>query len=485
MKTITLKNIIASLVLTAGTALTAAPKPNVILIMADDLGYANLSSYGAERINTPHIDALGASGVKFTDFHSNGAICSPTRAALLTGRYQQRVGWGIDFGSIAAVRDRKAQMNGLKLDRGLVAEEFTIAEAMKAAGYRTAVFGKWHLGYGAIHNPVNQGFDQFRGYISGNVDLVSHIDEVGNHDWWDAAELKADEGYLTTLITDYTIDFIAENKEQPFFIYLSHIAPHYPLQGPNDPAFRKVGVKRNVKQELPSDDRLLIVEKEMIESLDNEVGRLIEYLDDNDLRENTLIIFCSDNGSTSRLSAKNLTRLGAQSSNGDWRGEKTTFYEGGHRVPGMISMPGTIPAEQVSDATVMTMDLYPTILGLTGSAEVLPEDLVIDGVDLSPLVQSGTALEPRTLFWGRYDKPSKAFRGVRQSDWMLVNNELYDLAEDPTQKSDLAKTHPEKFQQLRALWNDWVLEVVPSKEKQAEYLTHEVTAVSRNKKSKK
>ncbi|MEA3476736.1 MAG: sulfatase-like hydrolase/transferase [Bacteroidota bacterium] len=198
-------------------------KPNIIIILADDYGYGDVGCYGSKRFLTPHLDALAAGGLRFTDFHSNGTVCSPTRAALLTGRYQQRTGIN---GVVTAAGHRHT---------GLDLEETTFAEVLKSEGYVTALFGKWHLGYLPDYNPVRQGFDEFTGYVSGNVDYHAHLDQTGMEDWWKQDELNPECGYTTDLITDHGVDFIQRHSEKPFLLYIAHEAPHYPYQGRNDP----------------------------------------------------------------------------------------------------------------------------------------------------------------------------------------------------------------------------------------------------------
>ena len=211
--------------------LRAADSPNFIVIMADDLGYGDLSSYGG-WIETPHLDKLAAQGMEFTDFHSSGNVCSPTRAGLMTGRYQQRAGIpGVVF----------ADPTNAVHYHGLQTSEVTFAELLRGAGYSTAIFGKWHLGYYPKYNPIQHGFDSFRGYVSGNVDFISHVDQAGVYDWWHQDKHVVEEGYTTHLITTHAIEFIEANKRKPFCLYLPHEAPHYPYQGPNDPALRSVG----------------------------------------------------------------------------------------------------------------------------------------------------------------------------------------------------------------------------------------------------
>jgi len=257
--------------------------PNIILIMADDLGYNDLGCYGSESINTPNIDKLASEGVRFTDYHSNGVVCSPTRAALLTGKYQQRA--GIE-GVVTAKNHRHTGLSG----------EVTIADFLSSYQYRTGIIGKWHLGYDTLFSPLNNGFNYFRGYVSGNIDYHSHIDQVGYYDWWLGKDTITEEGYSTDLITDNSVQFIENNLDNPFFLYVAHEAPHYPYQGRKDTADRTVGGKFDVHGSRK--DRANAY-KEMIEAMDDGIGQIVSCLDKNNLLESTLILFCSDNGSSS------------------------------------------------------------------------------------------------------------------------------------------------------------------------------------------
>ncbi|WP_373513326.1 sulfatase-like hydrolase/transferase, partial [Persicitalea sp.] len=310
-------------------------RPNVVLILADDMGYGDLGCYGGTTIPTPHIDALARGGMRFTDFHSNGVVCSPTRAALLTGRYQQRAG----VPEVITVDPKYDEL-------GLPLSETTLAEVVKKAGYDTAIFGKWHLGYQKRYNPTYQGFDAFRGYVSGNVDYQSHLDAPGRADWWSGAHLEDEPGYVTDLVTKHGVEFIERHRDRPFLLYLAHESPHYPYQGPDDPAFRKPNGKN--QSQGPRQD-VETAYREMIVSLDEGVGRVVAALKKAGLEKSTLIIFCSDNGPTGPGLA------------GPLRGRKGTTWEGGHRVPGIFYWPGRIAAGLVTDETALTMDILPTV----------------------------------------------------------------------------------------------------------------------------
>lgn len=296
------------------------PRPNFILIMADDLGYGDIGCFGNMQIKTPVIDQMAKEGVRFTNYHSNGAVCSPTRAALMTGNYQQRAGV---TGVITAKNHR---------DTGMPLSETTIAEVLKKEGYSTGMFGKWHLGYPAKFNPVHQGFDEFQGYVSGNVDYHSHVDQEGYADWWKSDTLKPDTGYSTDLITRYAGDFISRHRSNPFFLYIAHEAPHSPYQDRNSKADRFPGARNGIDFLVQGSEKdKAAVYKNMIEILDENIGSVVNTLKRFGLYENTVIIFCSDNGAPGKMG-----------SNGVLSGFKGSVWEGGHRVPAVMQWPGHI-----------------------------------------------------------------------------------------------------------------------------------------------
>ena len=395
-----------------------ANKPNIIIILADDVGYGDLSCYGSTEHRTPHLDTLAREGMRFTDFHANGPMCSPTRAALLTGRYQQRSGLEevLGYG-----------------DRGLPLEARTIAEYLRAAGYATGIYGKWHLGY-PPEIPTRQGFDDFRGYLYGDSDHHSRIDRNGNEDWWHNEMLAMEEGYNTYLINRDSLRFIEQHQGKPFFLYVAHSAVHFPWQGPHDKADRVKGgdYNSNAKYGSRTDPRVAL--GEMLEAIDDGVGQIVTKLRELRLEERTLVFFTSDNGGYVRVS-----------SNGPLRGEKGSMYEGGHREPAIAWWPGRIKPDTVCRETTMTMDLLPTALDLCG--QPLPRGpLKLDGVSLVPVL-SGKRLPARTLFW-RYD----ARKAARQGPWKLVVTdtklELFNLDKDLGEQDDLADRYPKIVKRL-------------------------------------
>lgn len=417
----------------AGTALPLSGageerKPNIIIILADDYGYGDVGCYGSKRFNTPHIDALAAGGLRFTDFHSNGAVCSPTRAALLTGRYQQRTGIN---GVVTAAGHRHT---------GLDLGETTFAEVLKSAGYVTALFGKWHLGYLPEYNPVHQGFDEFTGYVSGNVDYHAHLDQTGKEDWWKQDQLNPEYGYTTDLITDHGVDFIRRHSDEPFLLYIAHEAPHYPYQGRQDPP-------RYTRESGRTEDPVTPeVYKEMIEVMDEGVGRIRQALVDAGLTDKTFIFFFSDNGPAGPGSA------------GPLRGKKGQIWEGGHRVPAIACWPGKIEAGLVSDLPAMGADLLPTMAAISGSA--LAEDLTLDGINLLPHLTENIKPAPRPLFWSLNDQLA-----IRQGDFKLISNtsfsetSLYNLRVDLGEENNIAAEHPDLVQKLLNLLKAWQKDV--------------------------
>ena len=404
-------------------------RPNIILIMADDLGYGDIGCYGSETIKTPNIDALAGGGVRFTDYHSNGAVCSPTRAALLTGRYQQRC--GIE-GVVTAAKHRHT---------GMALKEVAFAEVLKNHGYATGIFGKWHVGYSVEFNPVRQGFDEFIGYVSGNVDYHSHIDQAGYDDWWKDGKKVPEQGYSTDLVTRHGIDFIERHKDRPFCLYLPHEAPHYPYQGRDDPPERLAGGRKGKKAK---GKEIAQAYKEMVEVMDEGIGKIVKTVKRLGLERRTFIFFCSDNGAN---------RYG---SNGALSGYKGSLWEGGHRVPAIAYWPGKIEPGAVTNQTALGMDLFPTMVSAAGAK--LPAGLKLDGVDLLPMLVSNDKLPERTLFW-RHGKQ----RAVRRGPWKLrvegKNVELYNLDEDLGEKKNLADAKPEMVKTLEDELSIWEQDV--------------------------
>lgn len=417
-----------------------AASPNFVIILADDLGYGDLGCYGATRLKTPHLDRMAREGLRFTDFHANASICSPTRVALLTGRYQQR------FGIEEALSEKSP---------GLPDRAHTIAEYLKPSGYATGVIGKWHLGSrpGSAALPNRQGFDEFYGSRHGGVDYVSHVDRYGRRDWWHNDDPLVEEGYATDLLTDHAVRFIEKHKDEPFFLYLSHTAIHFPWMAPEDRAYREQGKNydNSTKVGPHKPEEVPVVVNRMIERLDDGVGRVMNVIRKLPAGRETLVVFTSDNGGYLRYGgAKDV------SSNGILRGQKAGVYEGSHRVPCLAWWPGKIAQETTTDVTTMTMDLLPTILELA-HVSPLPADAKqpLDGVSLAPLLLRNNPPPARTLFWRSFDS-----RAIRQGDWKVVVQhngapELYHLGRDPSERRNLAADEPQRLRELLTTFDEW------------------------------
>lgn len=427
--------VIAALAIAVASSTCAAEteetRPNFVVIMADDLGYGDLSPYGG-WIKVPHLERLAAGGMQFSDFHSSGNVCSPTRAGLLTGRYQQRAGIP---GVVFADPNREAHLHGLQTS------EVTFAELLKSSGYSTAIFGKWHLGYFPRYNPIHHGFDLFRGYVSGNVDFFSHVDQAGHYDWWHQDRHAQEEGYVTHLITRHATAFIRDHKDKPFCLYLPHEAPHYPYQGPHDSAERKVG---DVKRTSGSRKDIRNAYREMVEEMDKGVGAVLAELRKHGLEKNTLILFFSDNGAN------------RNGSNGPLRGSKGSDWEGGHRVPCIACWPGRIQAGTRNDDLAISLDVMPTLLEAAGVE--IPEGHRLDGVSLLPTLEGTKSLGDRQLFWNG--------QAMRDGHWKLIVNGrgaqgtgLYDLSRDIGEKKNLAMSEPERVRKMRASLEAWKVDV--------------------------
>ena len=406
-------------------------RPNIILILADDLGYGSLACYGSKEVTTPNIDRLAAGGVRLTDFHSNGAMCSPTRAALMTGRYQQRCAWVADEALSPVSRAQRKENPAQRWAWGISPHEVTLPALLRQAGYRTGLIGKWHLGYDFAFHPMNDGFDEFRGYLGGNVDYHTHVAGYGTKelDWWKDKKIQNETGYTTDLLARYAIDFIDRNKARPFYLCIAHEAPHDPWQG-RDPNGKKSPAETY---------------KEMVAVLDEAVGAVIETLRENDLEKNTLVIFCSDNGPAAPRGFP---------ANGVLQGRKGSMLEGGHRVPFIANWPGVIAGGRTSGEVVMTMDFLPTFAKLAGAS--IPGGHEIDGVDVMPVLKNDAKIPERVLYWMFGDAWA-----ARKGSWKLIGKgqdalTLVNLKKDIQEKTNLLKEQPERVDELLKLHRQWI-----------------------------
>jgi arylsulfatase A-like enzyme len=412
----------------------AGRRPNVVLIITDDVGYGDLGSYGAPDVKTPNIDRLAREGVRLTDFYANGATCTPTRAGLISGRYQQRFGLEQPLGARGAT----------DAERGLSPTGRSLPQLLKNNGYATALVGKWHLGWKTEFSPVAHGFDYFFGFKSGYVDYYQHT-SGGN------SPLKADlfendrpaevPGYLTDLITERAVRFIDENAGRPFFIDVSYNAAHWPYQRPDEPSTAREGGRHLGPFDEPTGTRADYVA--MLERADEGVGRILAALDKSGLREDTLVIFTNDNG-------------------GEWLSRNTPLFhhkgsvwEGGIRVPTIFRWPGRIRAGRVSGQVGITMDLTASILAATGTAA--PPDARLEGINLLPVLAGRAPLTERTLFW-RVIAPSPQ-QAVRSGDWKLLMDGgramLFNLRTDVGERNNLIGQRSDIARRLRPLLAAW------------------------------
>jgi arylsulfatase A-like enzyme len=398
-------------------------KPNVIFILVDDMGYADLSSYGSKDIRTPNIDRLAKEGVKLTQAYSNGPVCTPTRAALMTGRYQQRV--GLEWAIPAGVKDP-----------GLPVEETSLARMLKNNGYATALIGKWHLGYKSEFSPNAHGFDEYFGIPSGNVDMYSHQEINGTHSLYEQDKETFVEGYLTEHFAKRSVEFVKRQKNNPFFLYLAFNAVHWPFQQPNRP-----DTVRTRETWLTGTRTDYIA---MMHSVDIAVGQVLDTLDQQGIAKDTLVIFTSDNGGE-RLSDM-----------GPYFNTKGTLWEGGIHVPGLARWPASLPKGKVSNQVAITMDWTATILAAAG---VKPERQ-LDGINLLPMLQNKQPEQERTLCW-RIDRAGFRQQAIRSGKWKLVTQPtsvdvlLFDLERDPGERRNLFYEHQDKVKELRTKLVEW------------------------------
>ncbi len=457
--------LLAALLL-APAAAAPAGRPNIVFIVADDLGYGELGSYGGREIPTPHLDALAAGGVRFTQGYVTASFCAPSRAALLTGKQQTRYGYeGNPTGALNA--DPRI---------GLPATERIMAARLRSAGYVTGLVGKWHLGGTAAFHPHRRGFDEFFGFLheghyyvpppwtgattwlrrgalpdggrgrwtspDGRVIWTTHMggfepDYDADNPLLRGSQPVAETANLTDAFSREAVDFIRRHARQPFFLYLAYNAVHSPLQADDRYLARFAGIADIHRRIFAA----------MLAHLDDGIGRVLRALDESGLAANTLVVFLSDNGGATR----ELT-----SSNAPLRGEKGQFYEGGLRVPFIVRWPGRLPAGRVFSSPVISMDLTATALAAAGITLPAGE---LDGVDLVPQVLAGAGA-PRTFFWR-----AGARHALRDGDWKVVRHgnpggrqgdwELFNLAADPSEQENLAAREPQRLADLVRRWEAW------------------------------
>ncbi|MEO0475232.1 MAG: sulfatase-like hydrolase/transferase [Planctomycetota bacterium] len=436
-------------------------QPNVLIILTDDQGTLDVNCYGATDLYTPNMDRLANEGVRFTQAYAH-KVCCPTRAALLTGRHPQRSGV-----SSWTQNDMKGQPGV-----NMTLEEVTLAEVLRDAGYRTALFGKWHLGAAETHGPTRQGFETFFGHRGGFIDNYNHhfLHGQGFHDLYEGTtEVFKRDQYFPDLMTMRTLDYIEQHRDEPFFLFYSMNIPHYPEQADAkfDERYKDLPMPRQSYAK-------------MVSTTDDRIGQVLAKLDDLGLTDDTIIVFMSDNGHSAENNngiradnhASGLPKghyylaFGGGGYTGKWRGHKNTFYEGGLRVPMMIRYPNRIDAALVNDEIVTAMDIMPTLLELCGVQR--PEGVAFDGVSVMPMLTHGTPSQHGVLHWGWRDGWA-----VREGDWKLIGQgekatELVNLSGDEPEQTNHLAGQPAIAEQLLVRHRAWLHEVTPKSRPQGD-----------------
>ena len=443
-----MKRILLSLLFSSIALATAqARQPNVILIYTDDQGTIDVNCYGAKDLTTPHMDGLAEKGVKFNQFYSAAPVCSPSRAAVITGRYPQRA-------------QIPSNVSSHKGHAGMPANQVTMAETFRAAGYNTAHIGKWHLGYDEATMPNSQGFNYSFGHMGGCIDNYSHFfywNGPNRHDLWkNGHEIWRDGSYFPQLMVDEASAFIEANQKKPFFMYFAMNIPHYPLQGTEK--------WRQHYKDLEAPRRMYAT---LISTMDEMIGKLVGKVESLGLREDTIIVFQSDHGHSQEERT-----FGGGGSAGIYRGAKFSLFEGGIRVPAIISWPGHLPEGASRDQLATAVDWFPTVAKLAGIKRI---DHRIDGKDITDLLMSAEAQSPHEVFHWQTGGGKNPPWAVRKGDWKLLGNPrdtsmkapitpadklfLANLREDPTEMTNFAKQQPEVVNELLKLHEQWVVDV--------------------------
>jgi arylsulfatase A-like enzyme len=406
-------------------------RPNVVLIITDDLGWADLGSYGATDIRTPNLDRLAREGLRLTDFYANGVTCSPTRAGLISGRYQQRSGIEAPLPN--------ANRAG---DLGLPATGYSLPQLLKNHGYATALIGKWHLGYVPEKSPNAHGFDYFFGLKSGYHDYYTHHSGDGESDLWENDQPIEKDGYTTDLVTERAARFIEEHKNEPFFVDVAYTAPHWPYQVPGNPSVAPNNARHVMPHDLTTSKRSDYVA--MVEHLDREIGELLAAIERAGVADDTIVIFTNDNGGEWLSSGAPLF------------GRKWTVFEGGIRVPAIVRWPNRIPAGSISDQVGITMDLTASILAVTGAP--VPDEAKLEGMNLFPVWEGREPELERTLFWRAGTGAAKQ-TAVRRGDWKVMidgaHTYVFNVRTDLSERNDVARWRQDIAQELRPLIAAW------------------------------
>ena len=407
------------------------------------MGYSDLGCMGATDIRTPHIDRLASEGLKFTDFYANAPVCTPTRAAFITGRWQQRVGleWAMGYSAEQFRRDGEKWVEEPdKLALGLPDGETTIAQILKSAGYATGCFGKWHLGFQPRFNPIRRGFDEYFGNLLGHTDFYRYYYWDGTYQLREGDQPVKSEGYLTDLINQRAARFVRERGKQPFFLYVPYNAVHWPFQPPDrpEPALTKENAYHGTRRDYAA----------MLERIDDGVGMLLAELEKQGTLDNTLIVLSSDNGGE-RLS-----------NNAPLFHHKQKLYEGGIRVPCLMRWPARLPRGKVVSQPAITMDLTAAFLAAAGAAP--PEGRKLDGLNLLPILTGQSPQQERTFCW-RVNRSTRKSKAIRHGDWKYLEDGgvelLTNLQNDISERHDLGYRHPDKLADLKQRLADWEAEM--------------------------
>ncbi|MGI9550396.1 MAG: sulfatase-like hydrolase/transferase [Aurantibacter sp.] len=408
-------------------------RSNILFILTDDQGYHDVSYYGTRDIRTPNIDMIASSGMRFDNFYANSTVCSPTRAAILTGRYQDRVG-------VPGVIRTHTENNWGYLDH----KATLLPEELNRAGYATALIGKWHLGLESPNTPTERGFDYFHGWLGDMMDdYWKHRRHGINYMRLNEKEIDP-EGHATDLFTDWSVEYVRDQAkdDRPFFLYLAYNAPHFPVQPPQD------WLEKVMKREKGIDStRAKLVA--FIEHMDDGIGKVIKALKDSGQYDNTIIVFTSDNGG----------HMPSKANNGPLRDGKQSMYEGGLKIPTCISWPQRIKPGSVSKNNWMTMDIYPTLLEMAGTA---PKNIIEGRSFYSEFSGLNLAVDSdRSYYFIRREGGTRyggqPIYALRKGDWKLLQNspyeeyELYNLRKDPLEQKNLIEREPEKYKELNAL----------------------------------
>src|SRR6266446_3963701 len=413
----------------------SAKPPNVVFILADDLGYADVSCYGRPDLKTPNIDRIAATGVRFLQAYANSAVCTATRTALITGRYQYRLRVGLE-----------EPLAG-NPTVGLPPEHPTLPSLLKRAGYGTTLIGKWHLGVLPKFGPLKSGYDHFYGFRGGALDYYMHSGTDHRDDLWDDDVAIDQMGYLTDLLGSRAVDVVNgyAKSGQPFLISLHFNAPHWPWEAPGDQAESNRAARTSLRD---FDGGTQKTYQRMIEAMDAQIGRVLEALDANDLTENTIVIFTSDNGGERFADTWPFT------------GKKTDLLEGGLRIPMLIAWPARIAPGRTTDQVAISMDWLPTLLAAAGTAP--DPGYPPDGRNLLPALTGNAAAVDRKLFW-RYK--GKWQRAARIGDYkflkILDNTFLFNVVEDPLERGNLKERRKDIYDQIVAEWQAWNASMLP------------------------